>query len=106
MGKHEHPGNLVLVVNAGGDDLGGIDDGAAAQTDEQIDAVFLTKLHTLLHLRNFGVGGDAVKVDARNTGFGKALLTQHIQTCVVNDIRDGKTETVEELVETLGKMMK
>lgn len=39
-------------------------------------------------------------------GFSKALLTQHIQTCVVNDIRNGKTETVDELVETLGKMMK
>ena len=45
-------------------------------------------------------------VSAALNGFGKALLTQHIQTCVVNDIRDGKIETVEELVETLGKMMK
>ena len=45
-------------------------------------------------------------VSAALNGFGKALLTQHIQTCVVSDIRDGKTETVEELVETLGKLMK
>lgn len=45
-------------------------------------------------------------VSAALNGFGKALLTQHIQTCVVNDIRAGKTETVDELVETLGKMMK
>jgi len=45
-------------------------------------------------------------VSAALNGFGKALLTQHIQTCVVNDIRDGRTETVEELVETLGKMMR
>ena len=45
-------------------------------------------------------------VSAALNGFGKALLTQHIQTCVVSDIRDGKTETVEELVETIGKMMR
>ena len=39
-------------------------------------------------------------------GFGKALLTQHIRTCVVDDIRAGKDETVEELAETLAKLMK
>ena len=38
--------------------------------------------------------------------FNKALLTQHIQTCVADDIREGKDETVGELIDTLGKVMK
>ena len=45
-------------------------------------------------------------VSAALNGFGKALLTQHIQTCVVNDIQAGKTDTVDELVDTLAKLMK
>lgn len=45
-------------------------------------------------------------VTAALNGFNKALLTQHIRTCVVDDIRAGQEETVEELVETLGKLMK
>lgn len=39
-------------------------------------------------------------------GFSKALLTNHIKTCVTQDIRDGKDETVDELVATLQKLMK
>ena len=38
--------------------------------------------------------------------FNKELLGQHIKTCVATDIRDGKNETVDELVETLYKLMK
>ena len=34
------------------------------------------------------------------------LLSNHIRTCVRNDIRDGNDEVVEELVATLQKMMK
>jgi len=45
-------------------------------------------------------------VTAALNGFNKALLTQHIRTCVVNDIRAGREETVEELAATLGKLMK
>ena len=39
-------------------------------------------------------------------GFTKELLAQHIKTCVVEDIRAGKTEVVDELVATLQKVMK
>ncbi len=38
--------------------------------------------------------------------FNKELLGQHIKTCVVHDIRDGKDEVVDELVCTLQKLMK
>ena len=38
--------------------------------------------------------------------FTKELLSQHIRTCVVDDIRAGHDEVVEELVTTLQKVMK
>ena len=38
--------------------------------------------------------------------FSKELLAQHIRTCVVQDIRDGKDETIDELLATLQKLMK
>lgn len=39
-------------------------------------------------------------------GFNKELLSNHIRTCVVDDIRDGNDEVVDELVKTLVKLMK
>lgn len=38
--------------------------------------------------------------------FNKELLGQHIKGCVVDDIRDGKDEVVDELVGALQKLMK
>ncbi|MBO5702008.1 MAG: metal-sensing transcriptional repressor [Clostridia bacterium] len=38
--------------------------------------------------------------------FSKELLASHIKTCVADDIRAGKDETVDELVATLGKLMR
>lgn len=38
--------------------------------------------------------------------FTKVLLASHIKTCVAQDIRDGKDETIDELVTTLQKLMK
>ena len=38
--------------------------------------------------------------------FNRELLSQHIQSCVVEDIRDGKEDTVTELIDTLRKIMK
>jgi len=38
--------------------------------------------------------------------FNKVLLASHIKTCVAQDIRSGKDETIDELVETLQKLMK
>ena len=39
-------------------------------------------------------------------GFSKVLLSNHIKTCVAQDIRNGKDETIDELVDTLQKLMK
>jgi DNA-binding FrmR family transcriptional regulator len=38
--------------------------------------------------------------------FNKELLGQHIKSCVVHDIREGKDDVVDELVCTLQKLMK
>lgn len=38
--------------------------------------------------------------------FNKKLLANHIKSCVVNDIRKGDDSVVDELCETLQKLMK
>lgn len=38
--------------------------------------------------------------------FNKELLAEHVRTCVVNDIKEGKEETVDELCNMLQKLMK
>lgn len=38
--------------------------------------------------------------------FNRELLASHIRTCVAQDIRDGKDETIDDLVNTLQKLMK
>lgn len=45
-------------------------------------------------------------VNAALNSFNKVLLANHIRTCVSDDIRSGKNETVDELVATLQKLMK
>lgn len=50
-----------------------------------------------------------IQVAAANAAlnsFNKVLLANHIKTCVTNDIREGREETVDELLETLRKLMK
>ena len=45
-------------------------------------------------------------VNAALNSFGRELLSSHIRTCVVEDIRAGKEDTVDELLTTLQKFMK
>ena len=45
-------------------------------------------------------------VQSALNAFSKELLGQHIKSCVVHDIQEGKTEVVDELVVLLQKMMK
>lgn len=50
-----------------------------------------------------------VQVSAANAAlnsFSKVLLANHIKTCVTQDIREGKEETVDELVTILQKLMR
>ena len=49
------------------------------------------------------------QVAAANAALGsftKVLLASHIRSCVAHDIRDGKDETIDELVETLQRIMR
>lgn len=39
-------------------------------------------------------------------GFAKALLSEHIRTCVAEDVRQGKDEVIDELLGTMQKWMK
>lgn len=45
-------------------------------------------------------------VTAALNSFNKVLMAEHIRTCVASDIRDGKDETIEELVAALQKLMR
>ena len=50
-----------------------------------------------------------VQVSAINcalNSFSRTLLASHIRSCVVNDIKNGREESIDELVETLQKVMK
>lgn len=38
--------------------------------------------------------------------FNRELLANHMHTCVAKDIREGKDETIDELMETLQKLMR
>ena len=44
--------------------------------------------------------------NAALNAFTRDLLGSHIRTCVVQDIRDGKDEIIDELLNTLQKLMK
>lgn len=45
-------------------------------------------------------------VNAALNSFNKVLLANHIRTCVARDIREGKEDTIDELVATLQKLMR
>ncbi len=45
-------------------------------------------------------------ISAALNSFNKRLLASHIKSCVADDIRQGKDDVIEELVDTLGKLMK
>lgn len=45
-------------------------------------------------------------INSALNSFNKVLLANHIKTCVTKDIRNGKEETVDELLITLQKLMK
>ena len=50
-----------------------------------------------------------VQVSAINSAlnsFNKVLLAEHLKTCVVDDIKAGREDTIEELTETLKKVMR
>ena len=45
-------------------------------------------------------------VNAALNGFSKELLSQHVRTCVADDLRNGSSEKLDELLILLPKLMK
>lgn len=45
-------------------------------------------------------------IQAALNAFNRTLLSSHIRSCVVDDIRSGNDEVVDELVDTIRKLMK
>ena len=45
-------------------------------------------------------------VSAAIHAFNRELLSRHIHTCVARDIREGKDEVIDELTDTLFKLMR
>lgn len=48
----------------------------------------------------------AAAANAALNAFCRELLASHVRTCVAEDIRAGKDETIDELLATLQKLMK
>lgn len=45
-------------------------------------------------------------VTAALNAFNRELLSNHIRTCVAEDIRDGRDEVIDDLLKTLQRLMK
>ena len=45
-------------------------------------------------------------ISAAINAFNRELLSNHIKTCVANDIRNGNNETIDELLAMLQKLMR
>ncbi len=45
-------------------------------------------------------------VQSALNSFNKVLLACHIKGCVMNDVKEGKEESIDELVEVIQKLMK
>ncbi len=48
----------------------------------------------------------AAAVSAAVNAFNRELLSNHIHTCVADNIRNGNDEVIDELMDTLRKLMK
>ena len=48
----------------------------------------------------------AAAANAALNGFSRELLSNHIRSCVVEDVRAGNDEIIDELLDTLQKLMK
>lgn len=45
-------------------------------------------------------------VTAALNSFNRVLLSNHIKTCVIQDVKDGKEDTIDDLLNTLQRLMK
>lgn len=47
----------------------------------------------------------ASAISAAMNSFSKVLLKKHLETCVVEDLKSGNTEVIDELLKTLEKLV-
>ena len=45
-------------------------------------------------------------ISAALNSFNKELLARHMRTCVATDIREGRDDSLEDLLKTIQKLMK
>lgn len=45
-------------------------------------------------------------INSALSAFNRELLDNHIRSCVKSDVRDGKEETLDELISLLGRLIK
>ena len=48
----------------------------------------------------------AAAISAAVNAFSREVLRSHLKSCVIRDIRDGRDEVADELMETLERMMR
>ena len=44
-------------------------------------------------------------VESALAAFARELLSSHIKTCVASDVREGREEALDELIQTLGRFL-
>ena len=79
-------------------------------TPATFDTAFSTRALQAAMLENDAYCPDIlIQVSAINAAlnsFNRLLLANHIRTCVADDIRDGKPDTIDEFVTMLQKLMR
>ena len=78
--------------------------------EQSRDAINKSTYKSSPKIVNVGTGSSdpnaTAAVNAALNSFNRVLLANHIKTCVTDDIRAGKEETVDELIATLQKLMR
>ena len=76
------------------------------KTKERSEEEYKRLINRLSRIEGPDILSQVAAANAALNAFSKELLSEHIRTCVTRDIREGKDETVDELLATLQKLMK
>ena len=112
---------MALKIRDGGIDMEEERECCSCKTKERSEQEYKDLIHRLNRIEGQvrGIKGMVEKdayctdilvqsaaVNAALSSFNRVLLENHIKSCVIRDIREGKEETVDELLVTLKKLMK
>ena len=76
------------------------------KTKERSEKEYKDLIHRLNRIEGQVRGIQTAAVTAALNSFSRTLLSSHIHTCVANDIREGNDQVIDELMNTLQKLMK